>query len=118
MVAGPPNNSDLGTALECLRSKIVANLFTKLIICFLSYSVQNRWSGSDRDYNPSYTIDDHPINKNDQISDNYNTNIGHSEESDHFKDSKSSEYHPFKILIVLTSIITNHLGWSGISEEA
>ena len=47
---------------------------------------------SDRDYqNPSYTIDDHQ--RNDQITDNYNSDIGHGEDSDHFKDSKSSKFH-------------------------
>ena len=51
----------------------------------------SKFSWSDRDYqNPSYTIDDHQ--RNDQITDNYNS-IGHGEDSDHFKDSKSSKFH-------------------------
>jgi len=75
-------------------------------------NVQNRWSGSDRDYNPSYTIDDHPINKNDQISDNYNTNIGHSEESDHFKDSKSNVHHTgVALLTIVIILIITIFGW-------
>ena len=51
----------------------------------------SKFSYSDRgDYqNPSYTIDDHQ--RNDQITDNYNS-IGHGEDSDHFKDSKSSKF--------------------------
>ena len=51
----------------------------------------SKFSWSDRDYqNPSYTIDDHQ--RNDQITDNYNSDIGHGEDSDHFKDSKSSKF--------------------------
>ena len=48
------------------------------------------WSNGDYQ-NPSYTIDDHQ--RNDQITDNYNSDIGHGEDSDHFKDSKSSKFH-------------------------
>ena len=64
---------------------------------------------SDRDYqNPSYTIDDHQ--RNDQITDNYNSDIGHGEDSDHFKDSKSSKFDlhnflPFPDLNVCFKII-------------
>ena len=67
--------------LEILvRLLIKTNWFLKIIYLY-----------SDRDYqNPSYTIDDHQ--RNDQITDNYNSDIGHGEDSDHFKDSKSSKF--------------------------
>lgn len=72
---------------------------------------KSSWSGSDRDYhNPSYTIDDHP--KNDQISDNYNTDIGHNEESDHFKDSKSNVHHTgVALLTIVIILIITIFGW-------
>jgi len=73
---------------------------------------KSSWSGSDRDYNPSYTIDDHPNNKNDQRSDNYNTNIGHNEESDHFKDSKSNVHHTgVALLTIVIILIITIFGW-------
>jgi len=69
----------------------------------------NSWS--DRDYqNPSYTIEDHQ--RNDQITDNYNSDIGHGEDSHHFKDSKSNVHHTgVALLTIVIILIITIFGW-------
>lgn len=71
----------------------------------------SKFGWSDRDYqNPSYTIDDHQ--RNDQITDNYNSDIGHGEDSDHFKDSKSNVHHTgVALLTIVIILIITMFGW-------
>merc|ERR1711963_846007 len=66
-------------------------------------------AGGGHDYNPSYTVDDpHQYDRNgDQDSEH-----GHSEESDHFTDSKSNVHHTgVAVLTVVIILIITIFGW-------
>jgi len=61
-------------------------------------------------YHPSYKTEDH--SGNDHISDYNSDSIGHNEESDHFKDSKSNVHHTgVALLTIVIILIITIFGW-------